>query len=140
MREKLRESRRRWLDYLEQQVRGAQEMGELRADEDAAQLAFELDAMLKMATASFVLHDDPEALERARRGVKTRLAAGCRVTRARSAKIAAVRRRAPVGRHAPEACTSGTPSATGSPTARTDASTRRVGRAERVRVPERRAA
>ena len=74
VREKLRESGRRWHAYLEQQVHGAQERGELRADEDAGQLAFELDAMLKMATASFVLHDDPEALERARRGVKTRLA------------------------------------------------------------------
>ena len=73
VREKLRESGRRWHAYLEQQVHGAQERGELRADEDAGQLAFELDAMLKMATASFVLHDDPEALERARRGVKTRL-------------------------------------------------------------------
>ena len=42
-------------------------------DEDPAQLAFEIDAMLKMATALFVLHDDPEALERARRGVETRV-------------------------------------------------------------------
>ena len=32
------------------------------ADEDPAQLAFEIDAMLKMATAVFVLHDDAEAL------------------------------------------------------------------------------
>ena len=73
VREKLRESGRRWHDYLEQQVRGAQERGDLRHDEDAAQLAFELDAMLKMATASFMLHDDAGALERARRGVNTRL-------------------------------------------------------------------
>ena len=42
-------------------------------DEDPAQLAFEIDAMLKMATAVFVLHDDAEALERARRGVETRV-------------------------------------------------------------------
>ncbi len=73
MREKLRETSRRWFDYVEKQVRGAQEMGELRQDEDPAQLAFEIDAMLKMATALFVLHDDPEALERARRGVETRV-------------------------------------------------------------------
>ena len=50
-------------------MRGAQEMGELDPDEDPAQLAFEIDAMLKMATAVFVLQDDAEALERARRGV-----------------------------------------------------------------------
>ena len=74
VREKLREAGRRWLDYIERQVRGAQAMGELRADEDAAQLAFELDAMLKMAVAVFVLQDDAVALERARRGVRTRLA------------------------------------------------------------------
>jgi AcrR family transcriptional regulator len=73
VREKLRETGSRWLDYIERQVRGAQELGDLRADEDPAQLAFELDAMLKMATAVFVLQDDPAALERARRGVKTRL-------------------------------------------------------------------
>jgi len=74
VREKLREASGRWFAYLERQVRGAQEMGELRADEDPAQLAFEIDAMLKMATAVFVLHDDAEALERARRGVETRVA------------------------------------------------------------------
>ena len=42
-------------------------------DEDPAQLAFEIDAMLKMATAVFVLHDDAEALARARRGVESRV-------------------------------------------------------------------
>lgn len=75
VREKLREAGRRWLDYLERQVRGAQELGDLDPAEDAAQLAFELDAMLKMGTAVFVLQDDAGALERARRGAKTRLAA-----------------------------------------------------------------
>jgi AcrR family transcriptional regulator len=74
VREKLREAGRRWHEYLERQVRSAQELGEIRADEDPVQLAFELDAMLKMATASFVLHDDPAALDRARRGIETRLA------------------------------------------------------------------
>jgi AcrR family transcriptional regulator len=74
VREKLRETGSRWHDYIERQVRGAQEMGELDPNEDPAQLAFELDAMLKMATAVFVLHDEPEALERARRGVQALLA------------------------------------------------------------------
>ena len=49
-------------------------MGELDQAEDPAQLAFELDAMLKMATAVFMLQDDAEALERARRGVSDRVA------------------------------------------------------------------
>ncbi|HEU0303141.1 MAG TPA: TetR/AcrR family transcriptional regulator [Gaiellaceae bacterium] len=73
VREKLRETGYRWHGYIERQVRRAQETGELDPDEDPAQLAFELDAMLKMATAVFVLQDDPKALERARRGVEARL-------------------------------------------------------------------
>jgi AcrR family transcriptional regulator len=74
VREKLREASGRWFAYVERQVRGAQEMGELDPNEDPAQLAFEIDAMLKMATALFVLHDDYQALERARRGVDDRVA------------------------------------------------------------------
>jgi AcrR family transcriptional regulator len=73
VREKLRETAHRWHAYIERQVHGAQEMGELDPAEDPAQLAFELDAMLKMATAVFVLQDDAEALERARRGVSDRI-------------------------------------------------------------------
>jgi AcrR family transcriptional regulator len=74
VRDKIREAHRRWLEYIEGQVRGAQELGELDPDEDASQLAFEFDAMLKMATRVFVLEDDPQALERGRSGVRTRLA------------------------------------------------------------------
>lgn len=50
-------------------------MDELDPDEEPAQLAFELDAMLEMAAAVFVLQDDTNAIERARRGVRTRHAA-----------------------------------------------------------------
>lgn len=75
VREKLRETGRRWHAYIERQLRGAQELGELDPGEDPAQLAFELDALLKMAAAVFVLQDDPVALDRARRGVRARLAA-----------------------------------------------------------------
>jgi AcrR family transcriptional regulator len=74
VREKIREAHRSWVGYIERQIRGAQEMGELDPTEDPAQLAFELDAMLKMATAVFVLDDDSEAIERARRGIRARLA------------------------------------------------------------------
>jgi AcrR family transcriptional regulator len=74
VREKLRETGQRWHAYIERQVRGAQAMGELDPAEDPAQLAFELDAMLKMATAVFMLQEDAEALERARRGVSDRVA------------------------------------------------------------------
>jgi len=58
----------------QRQVRGAQELGDLDPGEDPAQLAFEIDALLKMATAVFVLQEDAGALERARRGVESRIA------------------------------------------------------------------
>jgi AcrR family transcriptional regulator len=74
VREKLADSHRRWLGYLERQVREAQEAGEISAGEDPAQLVFELKAMLAMANSVFVLQREAEALERARRGYRARLA------------------------------------------------------------------
>ena len=73
VREKLADSHRRWLGYLERQVREAQEAGEISADEDPGQLVFELKAMLAMANSVFVLQREAEALERARRGYRARL-------------------------------------------------------------------
>jgi AcrR family transcriptional regulator len=73
VRDKIREAHATWLGYIERQVRGAQERGEIDSTEDPAQLAFELYAMLETADAVFQLNDDPNALERARRGVKSRL-------------------------------------------------------------------
>jgi AcrR family transcriptional regulator len=75
VREKLAELQRRWLGGLERWIEVAQEAGELDAGEDAAQLAFELNGMLHMGNAVFVLQRDPSALERARRGFRARLAA-----------------------------------------------------------------
>jgi AcrR family transcriptional regulator len=75
VREKLAEVHRSWLGYLERQVRAGQEAGEIRADEDPAQLVFELKAMLSMANSVFVLQRDAEALDRAWRGYRSRLAA-----------------------------------------------------------------
>jgi AcrR family transcriptional regulator len=72
--DKVREAHALWLGYLERQVRGAQEMGEIDETEDPAQLAFELYAMLETADAVFQLNDDPQALERGRRGIGARLA------------------------------------------------------------------
>ena len=75
VREKLAGVHRSWLGYLERQVRDAQDAGEISADEDPAQLVFELKAMLAMANSVFVLQRETEALERARRGYRARLAA-----------------------------------------------------------------
>jgi AcrR family transcriptional regulator len=75
VREKLAEVHRSWLGYLERQVRAGQENGEINSDEDPAQLVFELKAMLSMANSVFVLQREQEALDRAWRGYRARLAA-----------------------------------------------------------------
>jgi AcrR family transcriptional regulator len=64
-----------WLGQLEAAVRSAQTEGTVDTGEDAAQLAFELDAYLLLANAQFVATGDLEALERARTAVDRRLAA-----------------------------------------------------------------
>ena len=72
--EKIREAHGTWLRYLEQQVRGAQERGEIASGEEPEQLAFEIYAMLETADSMYQLNDDPQALERGRSGIKARLA------------------------------------------------------------------
>ena len=72
---RLAKSHRIWLSIIERHVRDAQEAGELRAHEDAEQLAFELSGMMKMGNASFMMSGDRASLERARRGFVNRLAA-----------------------------------------------------------------
>jgi AcrR family transcriptional regulator len=47
--------------------------GELPADEDPAQLAFELHSILLGADTKFVLHDDPAVLDLARKVIRQRL-------------------------------------------------------------------
>ena len=74
VRDKVREAHGSWLRYLEQQVRGAQERGEITASEEPAQLAFEIYAMLETADSMYQLNDDPAALERGRSGIRALLA------------------------------------------------------------------
>jgi AcrR family transcriptional regulator len=62
-----------WLGLLEELAAQARRDGDLDADEDPAQLVFELDAFLLMANMAFVLDGDPQTLERARVAVRTRL-------------------------------------------------------------------
>jgi AcrR family transcriptional regulator len=64
---------RGWLEALEELAVRAQEAGELDPAEDAAQLAFELDAYVLMANTAFLLHNDPATLDRARDAVRARL-------------------------------------------------------------------
>jgi AcrR family transcriptional regulator len=67
-----------WTGRLAQAVKDAQAEGALDPDEDPDQLAFELDAYLLLANAMFVMAQDPEPLDRARRAIDRRLALSSR--------------------------------------------------------------
>ena len=60
---------------IRQFVVRAQELGQLPSDEDADQLAFEVNGIILAANTSFVLNQDPRALEVARQVARRRLAA-----------------------------------------------------------------
>ena len=64
-----------WLRQLETAVRDAQAEGAVDPSEDAAQLAFELDAYLLLANAQFVASQESAPIERARRALEHRLTA-----------------------------------------------------------------
>jgi hypothetical protein len=51
-------------------VRVAQQKGDLPAELEPEEVAFELDAILVGADANFVLFDDPERLDRAKLAVR----------------------------------------------------------------------
>src|SRR4051794_8374801 len=63
-----------WAVGLTELVAHAQAQGELRADEDPAQLAFELNSYILMGNTGFVLHDDPAYLRQARAAIERRIA------------------------------------------------------------------
>jgi AcrR family transcriptional regulator len=74
VREQIAEGYREWIALLEAQAVRAQELGELPEAVDVPQLVFELNGMLVAANVFFLLYDDPGELERARRGVRERVA------------------------------------------------------------------
>jgi AcrR family transcriptional regulator len=63
-----------WLALLEAAIREAQDEGTIDPAEDAAQLAFEIEAVLMFANLQFVVRRMPEPLERARQAIESRLA------------------------------------------------------------------
>jgi AcrR family transcriptional regulator len=65
---------RGWLGLLESTVREAQTDGAIRADEDPAQLAFELEALLYFSNQQYVVQRSLEPIERARRAIQGRIA------------------------------------------------------------------
>jgi len=61
------------LQGLAEMIRHAQARKEIDGDADPDQLAFEIDALLHGANASFILFADVAVLERARTGIRSRL-------------------------------------------------------------------
>ncbi|MFJ9862644.1 TetR/AcrR family transcriptional regulator [Streptomyces sp. NPDC101165] len=66
-------AQRDWSARVERTIEEARAAGELRADTDIAQLAFELVALMETANALSVLHDEETAYRRARAGIARRL-------------------------------------------------------------------
>ena len=64
-----------WLVLVEAAIREAQEQGDIRPDEDPGQLTFELEALLLLANAVYILDRLPISVERARTAIDRRLAA-----------------------------------------------------------------
>jgi AcrR family transcriptional regulator len=58
-----------WFGAVVGAVAGAQAAGELDPGADAEQLAFEINAMLLLANAMYVMEPAPEVLDRGRRGI-----------------------------------------------------------------------
>jgi AcrR family transcriptional regulator len=62
-----------WSSLIASSLGTAQQQGELNADTDIEQLAFELNAMLSQANAVFLLYGDRDVFDAARRGIRDRL-------------------------------------------------------------------
>ena len=75
VKEKLHEFATEGLRGLAETIRAAQARGEIDAEADGDQLAFEIDALLHGANAGFLLSGDREPLQRARRAIRDRLGA-----------------------------------------------------------------
>jgi AcrR family transcriptional regulator len=87
VRDHLRAVYSRILEGLAGIIREAQDLGEIDATEDVAQLTFELDSLMLGANFAYVFFGDPAALDRARLAIEQRLA--------RAAPPAAARRSRP---------------------------------------------
>jgi AcrR family transcriptional regulator len=74
VRDHLRMVYSRILDGLAGIIREAQDLGEIEATEDVAQLTFELDSLMLGANFAYVFFGDPAALGRARLAIEQRLA------------------------------------------------------------------
>ena len=75
LRDSIAETMRRWLETLEREAQTAIHAGELPADANAADLAFELNALAAAASYGYQLWRDPVVIARARRSMRRALGA-----------------------------------------------------------------
>jgi AcrR family transcriptional regulator len=73
MRDAIAATMEQWLGVLEREAAAAIEVGDLAADADPADIAFELNALAAAASYGFQLWRDPEVFERARRSMRRAL-------------------------------------------------------------------
>ncbi|MBD2100547.1 TetR/AcrR family transcriptional regulator [Leptolyngbya sp. FACHB-261] len=73
VRDQLAQVMKGWLSWLESLIQEAQEAGELNPNLEAAQLAFEIHALMWGANWVLQLHEDPQAIARARTAILHRL-------------------------------------------------------------------
>jgi AcrR family transcriptional regulator len=71
----LAKARADWIAYLEETAREAQRAGEIQDGADVPQLVFELAALLEMANAESVLHNEFTCYDKAAKGILGRLRA-----------------------------------------------------------------
>jgi AcrR family transcriptional regulator len=71
MRDAVAETMKRWLRALEREAAQATEAGELPANTDPADVAFQLNALAAAASYGFQLWRDPEVFARARRSMRS---------------------------------------------------------------------
>lgn len=91
VRDQIAECQQQWMVTLERAAGDARAKGELRADTDPRQLAFELEGALLSANWYFHLYGDATYIEHARRAVRTRLSN--EATRAGLRSLAAISQR-----------------------------------------------
>jgi AcrR family transcriptional regulator len=75
LRDAVADTMNRWLSVLEREVAVASDAGDLPADTQPADVAFQLNALAAAASYGFQLSRDPEVFERARRSMRRALGA-----------------------------------------------------------------
>ncbi|WP_214322844.1 TetR/AcrR family transcriptional regulator [Nonomuraea sediminis] len=73
VRERIAEFQAEWMRRLVDLVEKAQSVGDVAAEEDPEQLAFELNSLLALANSTYVMFADPKVFDRARVGIEQRL-------------------------------------------------------------------